>query len=98
MFVDLNDVMPRISFCAYSDPMFHLSECLPLSFMNHTSIKANKKSIKCLSESMGDAIYLYTLALEIKIGVDKMYLPPLVVYECIPIIFRQYKLFVYISI
>ena len=34
---------------------FHLSECLPLSFMNHTSIKANKKSIKCLSESMGDA-------------------------------------------
>ena len=75
MFVDLNDVMPRISFCAYSDPMFHLSECLPLSFMNHTSIKANKKSIKCLSESMGDAIYLYTLALEIEIGVDKMYVP-----------------------
>ena len=55
MFVDLNDVMPRISFCAYPVPMFHLSECLPLSFMNHTSIKANKKSIKCLSESMGDA-------------------------------------------
>ena len=47
---------------------------------------------------MGDAIYLYTLALEIKIGVDKTYLPPLVVYECIPILFRQYKLFVYISI